>query len=233
MSRKDDRAVIGALGQLFHENRAHSSRRFTTWALWTISCRTKTEAPHLARACSTIWMARSTPAQKPRGAARSTFRAGRGRFGRGRGRIGQNSALLRVWLGTLRGLVFRGYHAPGKCRRHGCPPRGPASGCASEAFCACLPGPVGDAAGQLRRGRPVHPRMTARTWARARWRGCFTTPTGSLKSKARNGTRMSGLPAQSRVVRGFCRYIGTNPITMEVEIDFCVRSRTEGAGCEP
>src|SRR3546814_5882580 len=43
----------------------------TTCRLWTISCRTYTGAPHFASACSTIWMARSTPAQKPRGAART------------------------------------------------------------------------------------------------------------------------------------------------------------------
>ena len=42
----------------------------TTYLLCTISCLTKTGAPHFSRAISTILMARSTPAQNPRGAAR-------------------------------------------------------------------------------------------------------------------------------------------------------------------
>jgi len=42
----------------------------TTYLLWTISWRTKTGAPHFSSAISTILIARSTPAQNPRGAAR-------------------------------------------------------------------------------------------------------------------------------------------------------------------
>src|SRR5438093_1918839 len=43
----------------------------TTYPLWTISRRTYTGGPHTSSACSTMSMARSTPAQNPRGPART------------------------------------------------------------------------------------------------------------------------------------------------------------------
>jgi hypothetical protein len=57
----------------------------TTSRLWTISWRTKTGAPHFSSAISTMRMARSTPAQKPRGAARSRCRGGLAIAGTSRG----------------------------------------------------------------------------------------------------------------------------------------------------
>src|SRR5947209_11623623 len=45
----------------------------TTCLLWTISLRTYTGPPCSSSARSTVWTARSTPAQYPRGAASSSF----------------------------------------------------------------------------------------------------------------------------------------------------------------
>src|SRR5688500_11800102 len=48
----------------------------TTWRLWTISRRTYTGGRHTERASSTMSIARSTPAQKPRGPARTISETG-------------------------------------------------------------------------------------------------------------------------------------------------------------
>ena len=53
-----------------------ASRLCTTYLLCTMACRTYTGAPYFCSASSTIWMARSTPAQNPRGAQRRMSRCG-------------------------------------------------------------------------------------------------------------------------------------------------------------
>src|SRR5690349_8276264 len=69
MRREHDRRAVRDLIEFFDKNGTLRSETATTQGLCTIWCRTKTGAPNRFRLSSTVWIARSTPAQNPRGLA--------------------------------------------------------------------------------------------------------------------------------------------------------------------
>ena len=74
--RRPRRSLPGSLRSPRRRSRRACSRSLTTCVLCTICLRTYTGAPNRSSACSTVWTARSTPAQYPRGFASRTLLVG-------------------------------------------------------------------------------------------------------------------------------------------------------------
>jgi hypothetical protein len=73
VGRKNNQASFRRFVQMSMKTTPRALKSSTTERLWTISFRTNTGAEKRLSAMSTMSMARTTPAQKPRGRARKTF----------------------------------------------------------------------------------------------------------------------------------------------------------------